>query len=67
MLSRLHHSFIISVMKNRGVNIQELVSKDVSKRGLMSKVLFCVFPALSRKEMAWSKDPNTIPFGKSSL
>ena len=46
-------------MRNRGVNIQELVSKDVSKRRLMSKVLFCVFLALSRKEMVWSKDPRS--------
>ena len=58
MLSCLRYSLIISVVKNRGVNIQELVNKDVSKRGLMSKVLFCVFPALSRKEMACSKDLN---------
>ena len=58
----LHQLYSISVVKNKGANIQVLVSRDVSKRGLVSKVLFCVYAALSRKEMAWPKDPNIHSF-----
>lgn len=46
------------VMKSKGANnIRQLVSKEVSKRELISQILFCAISRSVQKRDSWDKEP----------